>query len=208
MVHDYRAAQATTTTTTTDAFPLFSAIYAIAYTGAPPQLMLHALQRSLSAKTAKASPAVAARPRAVDLSGKRALVTGAGRGIGRAIIEHLHRCGAAVVGLDVDGGMLADLRAALGCETVQCDLLNIADLDAKVVVSVIVRFLLFRYHCQTIQVSLSSVRSFRYHCQIIQVSLSNHSGITVRLTYSTFPLHKTSTIDIQGLLQIYFLSTV
>ena len=45
------------------------------------------------------------------------LVTGAGNGIGRAIIMHFHGSGWRVIGLDTDAGALAELREVLPRET-------------------------------------------------------------------------------------------
>lgn len=45
----------------------------------------------------------------IDLSGKVALVTGAGRGIGREIVSRLRQAGAAVVATDLDKDSLGDL---------------------------------------------------------------------------------------------------
>ena len=46
------------------------------------------------------------------LAGRRAVVTGAASGIGRAIAERFVQEGARTVVLDVDGAALADLRRA------------------------------------------------------------------------------------------------
>jgi 3-oxoacyl-[acyl-carrier protein] reductase len=54
-----------------------------------------------------------------DLAGKRALVTGAASGIGRATAEGLAKAGAHVVGLDLNGdrnGTLPILKCDLACE--------------------------------------------------------------------------------------------
>lgn len=58
----------------------------------------------------------------MDWSGKRVLVTGAGKGIGWATVEHLCGLGAAVVALSRTGEDLEALAAAFGCRTIQVDL--------------------------------------------------------------------------------------
>lgn len=58
----------------------------------------------------------------MSLSGKRALVTGAGKGIGREIVAALTRRGAAVVALSRSAADLEALRAETGCETILADL--------------------------------------------------------------------------------------
>src|SRR3954469_10363435 len=49
----------------------------------------------------------------VDLAGQVALVTGASRGIGRAIAVHLARCGATVAGIARTKEGMADTLAAI-----------------------------------------------------------------------------------------------
>ncbi len=61
------------------------------------------------------------------LAGKRALVTGAGQGIGRAIAELFVREGAQVIALDKQADLLATLE---GCETHVVDLLDPAAVAA------------------------------------------------------------------------------
>ncbi|CAM3275758.1 SDR family oxidoreductase [Deinococcus saxicola] len=62
-----------------------------------------------------------------DFTGRRALVTGAGKGIGRKIVALLAGCGAAVVALSRDAGDLESLSAETGCEVIVADL---ADAEA------------------------------------------------------------------------------
>ncbi len=50
-----------------------------------------------------------------DLTGKQALVTGAGRGIGRAIALALARAGAGVIAVARTEADLASLAAEAGC---------------------------------------------------------------------------------------------
>ena len=67
------------------------------------------------------------------LDGKRALVTGASRGIGEAIATTLHRDGAQLVLLDVPAlsGDLAKVAERLGAETLELDI-TAADAPAKI----------------------------------------------------------------------------
>lgn len=58
----------------------------------------------------------------MTFEGKRILVTGAGKGIGRAIVELLHARGAAIVALSRSQSDLDALKAAFGCETIAVDL--------------------------------------------------------------------------------------
>ena len=63
----------------------------------------------------------------IRLDGKRALVTGAGKGIGREIVRHLAACGAAVVAVSRTDSDLTSLKSEVPCETITADL---ADADA------------------------------------------------------------------------------
>lgn len=64
--------------------------------------------------------------------GRRVLVTGAGKGIGRQIVATLLTSGASVVALSRSPGDLVLLRAELGCDTVVCDLADAAKARAAV----------------------------------------------------------------------------
>lgn len=60
----------------------------------------------------------------IRFDGKRALVTGAGKGIGREIAILLSNCGADVVALSRTKTDLDSLSEETGCETLTCDLAN------------------------------------------------------------------------------------
>ncbi|MFF0227033.1 3-hydroxybutyrate dehydrogenase [Streptomyces sp. NPDC004629] len=62
-----------------------------------------------------------------DLTGRRALVTGAGSGIGRATAVRLARSGAHVIGLDLNEQAVRELASETGGEAITADL---SDLDA------------------------------------------------------------------------------
>jgi NAD(P)-dependent dehydrogenase (short-subunit alcohol dehydrogenase family) len=58
----------------------------------------------------------------MEISGKVALVTGAGRGIGRALCrEFLRRGSAGIVVADLDGDLARATAADLGGHGIQCD---------------------------------------------------------------------------------------
>ncbi len=61
-----------------------------------------------------------------DFGSKRALVTGAGKGIGREIARHLAACNAEVVALSRTEADLASLRAEIGCTMIVADLADVA----------------------------------------------------------------------------------
>jgi 3-hydroxybutyrate dehydrogenase len=64
-----------------------------------------------------------------DLTGRTALVTGGGSGIGRACAERLSGCGAKVVVLDRDRDPAAEVAAAVGGEAVVADLADPSVVD-------------------------------------------------------------------------------
>ena len=64
-----------------------------------------------------------------SFKGRRVLVTGAGKGIGREVARRLAERGAAVVALSRSADDLASLRDEAGCETVTAAL---EDIDATV----------------------------------------------------------------------------
>ena len=61
-------------------------------------------------------------PLPADLRGRRAVVTGAAHGIGRAIAARLVGCGALVVAVDIDEEALRQVASVLGCDAVVGDL--------------------------------------------------------------------------------------
>ncbi len=58
----------------------------------------------------------------IRLDGKRALVTGAGKGIGREIVKVLAKCGAHVVAVSRTQSDLDSLQTETGCSTIVADL--------------------------------------------------------------------------------------
>lgn len=67
----------------------------------------------------------------IDLSGKRALVTGGSKGIGAACAQRLVEAGAHVTIADMDPAG-ADTAAAMGAEFVPCDITDAEQLEAAV----------------------------------------------------------------------------
>ena len=65
-------------------------------------------------------------------AGKRALVTGAGKGIGRDLVAALTEQGASVVALSRSQADLDSLRAETGCETIAADLEDTEDAADRV----------------------------------------------------------------------------
>ena len=61
-------------------------------------------------------------PLPADLRGRRAVVTGAAHGIGRAIAARLVGCGALVIAVDRDENALGQMASVLGCDAVVGDL--------------------------------------------------------------------------------------
>ncbi|XP_074595575.1 L-xylulose reductase-like [Brevipalpus obovatus] len=59
----------------------------------------------------------------ISFNGKRGIVTGAGRGIGRDLVKRLHSCGAYVIAISRDNEHLATLsKECPGIETISLDL--------------------------------------------------------------------------------------
>lgn len=67
----------------------------------------------------------------IDLSGRRALVTGGGKGIGAAIATRLGEAGAAVTIADIDAGAV-DFAATINAQFVSCDITDASELEAAV----------------------------------------------------------------------------
>jgi meso-butanediol dehydrogenase / (S,S)-butanediol dehydrogenase / diacetyl reductase len=65
-----------------------------------------------------------------DLQGKTILVTGAGRGIGRALTLAASRCGASVGALELDSSLLSQLMAESGSERIVPLEADVADREA------------------------------------------------------------------------------
>ncbi len=66
----------------------------------------------------------------MDLDGRRALVTGAGSGIGRACAERLAAAGAKVLALDVDGERAEQVASDIGGTAAVADLTDLDSIDA------------------------------------------------------------------------------
>jgi NAD(P)-dependent dehydrogenase (short-subunit alcohol dehydrogenase family) len=62
----------------------------------------------------------------MEFKGQRVLVTGAGKGIGRSVVERLVGEGAEVIALSRTKSDLEKLEAEFGCRTIHCDLADAA----------------------------------------------------------------------------------
>ncbi|HEY3241588.1 MAG TPA: SDR family NAD(P)-dependent oxidoreductase, partial [Acidimicrobiia bacterium] len=67
-----------------------------------------------------------------ELSGKRALVTGAGSGIGLAIASKFVELGAQVMLSDINEESVGKAAAELGASSVRCDVTVSADVQAAI----------------------------------------------------------------------------
>lgn len=67
-----------------------------------------------------------------DFTGRTALVTGAARGVGRAIAEHFHEAGATVYIVDNDAGAVTDTAAQTGMIGLVADVSSTAQVDGVV----------------------------------------------------------------------------
>ena len=70
-------------------------------------------------------------PKLIDLGGKRALVTGGGKGIGAAIATRLGEASSAVTIADLDPAA-ADFAASIGAQFVACDIADAGQLEAAI----------------------------------------------------------------------------
>jgi 3-oxoacyl-[acyl-carrier protein] reductase len=71
-----------------------------------------------------------------DFTGRTVLVTGAARGVGRAIAEHFHAAGATVCVIDNDAAAVADTAAQTGTTGIVADVSStaqVADVVARVI---------------------------------------------------------------------------
>ncbi len=66
------------------------------------------------------------------LVGKRAIITGAAQGIGKAIAERFAAEGASLLLADIDGARVAELAAKLGQQAFAADVSNKAEVDALI----------------------------------------------------------------------------
>lgn len=66
----------------------------------------------------------------IDFNGRRALVTGASRGIGRTVAKLLGECGAQVIVLGRDRPALERLREEIGCRVLIADLADVTAVQA------------------------------------------------------------------------------
>lgn len=62
----------------------------------------------------------------LDFKGKRACVTGAGKGIGREVAHVLSKCGAHVIAISRSQEDLDSLKKEIGCDIIQADLGDVA----------------------------------------------------------------------------------
>jgi 3-oxoacyl-[acyl-carrier protein] reductase len=67
-----------------------------------------------------------------DFSGRTVLVTGAARGVGRAIGQHFHAAGATVYLVDSEPGVLAETAGEIGVIGLAADVTDSAQVDAAV----------------------------------------------------------------------------
>jgi 3-oxoacyl-[acyl-carrier protein] reductase len=67
-----------------------------------------------------------------DFSGRTVVVTGAARGVGRAIGQHFHAAGAAVYLVDSEPGVLSETAREIGAAGLAADVTDSAQVDAVV----------------------------------------------------------------------------